>query len=204
MSTRVTCVFTVVVAFFFGLGVPMERSGAVEAWSYGGTFDLAIPADPGATSGWMDEAIVEVPDHLIIQDLNVSLSVTHTNAFDLQLFLTSPSGTTLQLSSFDPLDGFFTGEDYRQTVFDDEAAVSIVDGAPPFDGAYRPLASEGLAVFDGEDAFGYWRLEIFDAYYLDTGTLDAFVLTFAAPEPATAIVLLSGLGVVRLWGRRRP
>jgi len=202
MRRYVGCVVGLVALSTLGFVFPLRTISAEETWCYGGDFDLAVPADPESTAGWMDAAIIEVPDHLIIQDLDVSLSVTHTNVFDLQLFLTSPSGTTVLLSSFDPLDSFFAGEDYEQTVFDDEAVVSIADGTAPFEGRFRPVAPEGLAVFDGEDAFGQWRLEIYDAYYLDTGTLDAFGLTITAPEPATFVVLLSGLGLVRAWRRR--
>jgi subtilisin-like proprotein convertase family protein len=186
-----------------GFGVPLGTASAEETFSYGGAFDLAIPADPEATAGWMDTAIIEVPDHLIIQDLDVSVSVTHTNAFDLQLSLTSPAGTTVLLSYFDPQGDFFAGDNYEKTVFDDEAVVSITDGAPPFTGWFQPVASEGLAAFDGEDAFGLWQLDIYDAYYLDTGTLDACFLTITVPEPATALVLLAGLGLARFAARRR-
>ena len=197
------CVVGLAAVLVLGFGFPLGIVRGEETFSYGGTFDLAIPADPEEDAGWMDTAIIEVPDHLIIQDLDVSVSITHTNAFDLQLWLTSPAGTTVLLSYFDPQGQFLAGENYDQTVFDDEAVVSITDGAPPFAGWFQPVASEGLAAFDGEDAFGLWQLDICDAYYLDTGRLDACFLTITAPEPATALVLLVGAGVARFAARRR-
>lgn len=203
MRTYAHCIIGFAVLLVFGFGVPLGTTSAEETFSYGGAFDLAIPADPEATVGWMDTAIIEVPDHLIIQDLDVSVSVTHTNAFDLQLSLTSPAGTTVLLSYFDPQGDFFAGDNYEQTVFDDEAVVSIKDGVPPFVGWFQPVAPEGLAAFDGEDAFGLWQLDIYDAYYLDTGTLEACFLTVTVPEPATALVLLAGLGLARFASRRR-
>ena len=203
MKTYVRRIGGFAVLLMLGFVVPLGTISAEETFSYGGAFDLAIPADPGATAGWMDTAIIEVPDHLIIQDLDVSVSVTHTNVFDLQLSLTSPAGTTVLLSYFDPLDEFFVGGNYQQTIFDDEAGDSITDGTPPFAGRFQPVASEGLAAFDGEDAFGLWRLDIYDAYYIDTGTLDAYGLTITTPEPTTVLVLLSGLGVARFAARRR-
>lgn len=203
MRSSVHRVVTVAALFMTGLVVPVYGGSDAEVWTYGGAFDLAIPADPDATRGWMDEAIIEVPDHLLIQDVDVSLSVTHTNIFDLQLFVTSPAGTTVLLNSYDPLGGFFEGADYQGTVFDDEAETSIVDGDAPFAGRFRPLASEGLAAFDGEDAFGLWQLDIYDAHYLDTGSLNAFGLTVTTPEPATGLILLAGLAIVGLSARRR-
>lgn len=171
-------------------------------WFYGGPFDQAIPADPEATRGWMEDAIIEVPDHLVITDLNVSVSLTHTNTFDLELRLISPSGTSVLLNAYDPFTEYFEGANYRQTVFDDEAAASITAAAPPFTGSWQPRSAAGLTAFDGEDAFGSWRLRIYDNSYLDTGQLDAFGLTITTPEPATLVLLVAGLGLLRPLRRR--
>ena len=193
-----------VIAFVLLSGTLSVGTGRAETIRfYGGSFDLAIPADPEATKGWMDDAIIEIPDHFVVMDLDVSVSLTHTKVFDLQLSLTSPSGTTVLLNSYDPFTGYFEGQDYRQTVFDDEAAVSIAEGTAPFEGRYRPVGEAALSAFDGEDAFGTWRLRIYDAHYVDTGSLAAFGLTVTMPEPATAMILLVGLGIARFSGRRR-
>jgi subtilisin-like proprotein convertase family protein len=129
------------------------------------------------------------------------VSLNHTKVFDLRLSLTSPSGTTVLLNSYDPFTGYFEGQHYQQTIFDDEAAVSIADAVPPFEGRYRPLADDGLSAFDGQDACGAWRLRIYDAYYVDTGALEAFGLVITTPEPATALILIVGLGLAGV--RRR-
>jgi subtilisin-like proprotein convertase family protein len=151
----------------------------------------------------MADAVLEVPDHLIVRDLDVSVSVTHTKVFDLRLLLTSPAGTTVLLNSYDPFTGYFEGQDYQGTVFDDEAPVSIADGQAPFEGRYRPSDEAALSAFDGEDAFGAWRLQIYDAHYVDTGVLEAFGLTITTPEPASAVLLLVGLGLARFARRRQ-
>ena len=46
-------------------------------------------------------------------------------------------------------------------------------------------------------------MRIYDAHYVDTGFLEAFGLTITMPEPATAVILLVGLGIARFSGRRR-
>jgi len=202
MRVNASLIPVVIVIVLLNLGAALRAGRAELVWSYSDVFDQAIPADAEATKGWMEDAVIEVPDHLIITDLDVSVSLTHTNVFDLRLIVTSPAGTSVVLNSYDPFTEYFSGADYRQTVFDDEAEIAIADATPPFTGRFRVDANEALAVFDGEDAFGAWRLQIYDAHYCDTGSLDAFGLTITTPEPATAALLLAGLGIVRCARRR--
>jgi subtilisin-like proprotein convertase family protein len=171
---------------------------------YSGNFNLRIPADPNntnTTKGWMDDkAIIEIHDHFPISDLDVGISLTHSKVFDLQLYLQGPTGRLcLNMYNFDE---YFNGENYTQTIFDDEAELSIEQGQPPFTGRFRPVEPYKLSEFDGEDAYGSWRLQIYDAFYNDTGTFNHFELTIAAPEPATAVLLTFGIGLVSLFKPR--
>ncbi len=152
---------------------------------YGGSFSQNIPADADATRGWMEDAVLTVPDHLIMCDVDVFLSIRHTAAFDLQLFLVGPSGDAVTLNTSDPFDGYYEGADYIATTFDDEADAGIADARPPFEGSFQPRDS--LTIFDGQDAYGPWRLVVYDAYYLDTGHLESFVLRVAASVPEDPI-----------------
>jgi hypothetical protein len=86
---------------------------------YGGDFDLPILDEPGSGSV-VTEAIINIPDYFVIEDLDVRISITHTNVFDLQLFLQSPAGTRICLNMYN-LREFFEGANYTQTIFDDEA-----------------------------------------------------------------------------------
>ncbi len=193
----------------FAAGVLLSLCGPVAAgnadvtYSFGDYFDLRIPANPDASKGWMDDAVIDVPQHLSIGDLDVTISITHTNAFDLRLFLESPSGTTVLLNESDPFGGFYQGANYSSTTFDDEAATPIEEGEPPFAGRFRPLAGQSLTSFDGQDAYGSWKLQVYDAFAGDTGYFDSFTLTVAVPEPATVAFLVLGVGLVGLPLHRR-
>ena len=169
---------------------------------YSGDFDLSIPAAPDDTRGWMDNAIIEVGDYHIIHDIDVGITATHTSVFDLQIYLQSPAGTQLSLNMYN-LDEYFEGANYIDTVFDDEAEVPIEQGEAPFTGRFRPRAGNLLQVFDGQNAYGLWRLQIYDAFYADTGTLNSFELMITTPEPATAILLLLGTGLMTVFKPRR-
>lgn len=167
---------------------------------YGGDFNLRIPADPNntnTTKGWMDNAIIEISDHFPIADLDVGVSLTHSKVFDLQLYLQSPTGTRLCLNMYN-VDEYFNGENYTLTVFDDEAELSIEQGQPPFIGRFRPEPGNLLAIFDGLDAYGSWRLQINDMYYADSGVLDRFELIITIPEPTTALLLALGVVLMHL------
>jgi subtilisin-like proprotein convertase family protein len=165
---------------------------------YSGNFNLPIPANPDDTKGWMADAIIEVPDHFVISDLDAGISLTHTNVFDLQIFLQSPAGTRICLNMYD-YDEFFIGANYTNTIFDDEAPFSIREGEVPFTGRFRPLEPDKLSEFDGEDTYGSWRLRIYDAWDWDTGTFNHLELMITTPEPATAVLLTFGIGLVALF-----
>jgi hypothetical protein len=60
-----------------------------------------------------------------------------------------------------------------------------------------------LEIFDEENVYGTWHLQIYDMFDWDTGTLDSFELIITTPEPATAILLLLGTGLITLFKPRR-
>jgi subtilisin-like proprotein convertase family protein len=165
---------------------------------YDGSSNLPIPNDPTKSKGWMDDAIVVIPDHYIVEDIDVAITITHTSAFDLQLYLQGPSGTKICLNMYNYDKEFFKGENYTQTIFDDETAVPIKQAEAPFTGRFKPM--EPLNIFDGQDVFGQWRLQIYDAYPYDKGTLNNFELIVTdTPEPNTILLFAGGLLLTRLF-----
>jgi subtilisin-like proprotein convertase family protein len=192
-----------IAAVIMGLSIIPQTVWADVVCSYEGQFDLRIPAKTSDTKGWMNDAILDVPSHLTIRDLDVSVDLTHTKVFDVQLYLVSPAGTTVLLNMYDSFTGYREGADYRGTTFDDEAAAPIETGEPPFEDRYRPLEGNSLASFDGENTYGPWKFRVYDAYYADTGRFHSYSLAITVPEPATAAFLLLALPwIARL--RHRP
>ncbi len=169
---------------------------------YSGDFNLPIPKpdsnDPYISKGWMADAIIEVPHHFIIHDIDVGITLTHTSVFDLQIFLQSSAGATICLNMYNLDPPLNKGANYTQTIFDDEALLAIEQAQPPFTGRFRPIEPYKLSEFDDEDAYGPWRLRVYDAFYADTGTLDSFELIITTPEPATAVLLALGFSLMTL------
>jgi len=199
---RIVAIF-IVTAAVFGNSPPVF-AGPGPIYTYGGNFNLPL-LDPTGPGSALTVAIIDVPDHFTIADLDVAINITHTQVFDLQLFLQSPAGARMCLNMYEFTE-IFEGENYTQTIFDDEAEVPIEQGEPPFTGRFRPRAIEPsnlLQIFDGQDTYGLWLLQIYDMWPADTGTLDSFELIITIPEPATAILLLLGAGLLTLRNPRR-
>lgn len=198
--------------WFFSLCfILVARNPSVYAgptFRYGGDFNLPI-LDKQSSEGSLTEALIHVPDHLTIYDLDVGINVTHTNVFDLQIFIQSPDKTKICLNMYDFKTGFFEGENYTQTIFDDEAEIPIEQAAAPFTGRFRPKDGFLLSEFDNRDAYGVWRLQVYDLWYWDTGTLENVELIFSIsepaiviPEPAALSLLVFGAGLTILFRRR--
>ncbi|OQX02109.1 MAG: hypothetical protein BWK80_58640, partial [Desulfobacteraceae bacterium IS3] len=140
-----------------------------------GDIDIPVPDNnaKGVTS------LLEISRKVAITDVNVSLTLTHPCISDLSAYLISPSGTEIPL--FEYLSG--TGENFTDTLFNDEAFDSIAEAKPPFTGTFRP--AEPLSAFDGEPTEGKWMLKIVDNKKWDKGTLISWGLEirFASAEP---------------------
>lgn len=104
-----------------------------------------------------------------IADIAVTgLTVSHTYASDLRVFLTSPQGTRVELFSYECGSGVWTTTNTGFTLSSGGAGL-IGSTCPPGQGTYRPETS--LAPLLGQSAAGTWRLEVTDAGPFDVGTL---------------------------------
>ena len=118
---------------------------------------------------------INIPDTGLVGDVNVTLSIDHTFDDDLDMFLLGPDGTT-EVELATDIGG--SGDNFTNTVFDDEAATAIfsvdTSSEAPFTGSYQPEGS--LSSFDGMDISGDWTLRICDDAGGDLGTLQAWSL----------------------------
>jgi subtilisin-like proprotein convertase family protein len=121
-------------------------------------------------------SVINIPDNDTIVDVNVQLNANHSWDGDMDITLISPNATQIELST----DNGGNGNNYINTIFDDEATTSIVSGAPPFTGSFRPEGS--LSNVDGDSSSGTWTLSIFDDFSGDTGTLNSWSITVTHSE----------------------
>jgi len=138
------------------------------------TFDSTDTPLAIADSTTFDSTITVGVSKTIV-DVDVQIDVTHTYDGDLDIYLISPSGTRVELTT----DNGGSGDNFQGTIFDDEAGTDISAGSAPFAGSYRPEGS--LTAIDGETSAGDWKLEITDDAGGDTGTLNWWKLTLTFP-----------------------
>ncbi len=139
---------------------------------------LAIPDNScGTETGISDVITVEGGE---IYNVAVQVNISHTWDTDLEFYLVHPDGMTQVLLA---ADLGHSGDDYMDTVFRDDAAVSITAGVPPFYGQFQPM--EPLSAFTGLDAQGDWTLMVCDDLENDTGTLNSWSLCIDAAPVAT-------------------
>ncbi|MDD2385047.1 MAG: retention module-containing protein [Sulfurospirillaceae bacterium] len=138
---------------------------------YSNETDMRIPES--GTTGTIYSTI-EVADGATITDLNVQIDLAHSYDQDLIITLIAPDGTEILLSNRHGGGG----NDFIDTLFDDEASTSIGSAYAPFNGVFRPDGD--LSVLDGMDIQGTWTLRIEDVAHLDSGTLDYWALHFTA------------------------
>ncbi|MDX2131196.1 MAG: sensory rhodopsin transducer [Planctomycetota bacterium] len=122
------------------------------------------PNAPTQTQG-TTTAFIDLSDSRQILDLNVRLRMSHTFTGDLVVSLISPQGTEVILSNRRGA----SGDNFTNTLFDDEATQDIAAGAAPFAGAYRPDGALGF--FDGQTAAGRWTLRVNDTTPLNSGQI---------------------------------
>jgi len=127
------------------------------------TNDTDFPIGPNA--GTITQSVISFANDFQINDVNVIVNLVHTWDGDLEIKVRAPNNSEVVLSN----QHGGSGDNYTNTVFDDEATTPIASGAPPFTGSFKPDGN--LSDFDGLQSLGDWKLIITDNANADGGTL---------------------------------
>ncbi len=131
-------------------------------------------------------ATLAITQDIIISDVNVRFSISHTYDSDLVIRLVGPGGQSATLVN--RRGG--SANNFNATTIDDEATTSIANGAAPFSGTYRPETT--LTTFDGRNVKGTWSLVVQDVAAQDVGSLTAFSLIVTGTN-GTQMVMAFGM-----------
>jgi subtilisin-like proprotein convertase family protein len=155
-----------------------------------GNINVLIP-----DSGLMADQMINVPDPGRVYDVNVRLRLDHTYDSDLDITLIAPDSTAVDLSSGNggSYDNFGKGAQNctgTKTVFDSDAAASLLQYDPPYAGTFRPEGN--LDVLRGHNVNGNWTLRINDTFAGDSGHLFCWQLVIARDSTAPTVPLIGG------------
>jgi subtilisin-like proprotein convertase family protein len=113
---------------------------------------------------------IAISANKIIRDVNVTVNITHPWIGDLDLTLISPSGKSVLLVASRQDEG----DNYTNTVFDDNALNELISGTAPYTGTFKPEGT--LSNFYDEESFGNWTLKASDSGPEDIGTINSWSL----------------------------
>src|SRR5206468_4652090 len=121
--------------------------------------DTPVPIPDNSTIG--ATSTINVTDSNTVLDVDVKVNITHSYDADLAIMLIPPSGPPIVLSS----NRGVSGDNFTNTVFDDQASTPISAGSAPFTGSFRPEAP--LAAAGGINTQGAWKLKVVDSASAD-------------------------------------
>lgn len=127
-------------------------------------------ATVGPNAGTVTNSIINFTENYTVTKVTATINITHTYDGDLDIYLKSPTNTSVMLST----DNGGSGDNYTNTTFDDAATTLITAGTVPFTGTFKPEGS--LASFIGQSTLGNWTLNITDDSNSDGGTLNNWTL----------------------------
>ena len=182
------------ILYVFACILPFGVSGQ----TFNGQGGLLIPPGaPGQTVGITISPVtvsgIGILGEGCTQIDNVTMDVLHTWTGDIALFLISPAGQVLELSS----GNGGAADNFSITVFTDFTPLFITQGMAPFNGPFRPEGRQQNTAppffntnplgtftfqntFDGIDADGEWQLYINDFVAADVGIINSWSITFSS------------------------
>ncbi len=119
---------------------------------------------------------VSVPVAGTIESAIVQVDITHAFDADLDMFLSSPAGTSVMLST----DNGSSGDNFTDTIFNDACATFVTAGVSPFNGCYKPEAP--LSAIHGQSSLGDFVLKVSDDANLVMGSVNSWSLTLCVTE----------------------
>lgn len=119
---------------------------------------------------------IDALDSVTINDANVQLNISHSYISDLNVKLTSPNGTQVQL-----FVGQCGSSANINATFDDGGVALVCGSNPAISGTLIP--AQALSAFNGQVSQGVWTLTVADAFNVDGGAINSWGINFCSPTP---------------------
>lgn len=108
---------------------------------------------------------------------SVCLDIEHSKPEDLDIFLITPNGDFIHLTS----DNGSSGANFEGTCFSPISSQPVVSSLPPFSGSFKPEGSWADIFTSKGPVNGVWRLLIIDDEFGTNGVLKSWTLRFKPP-----------------------
>lgn len=142
---------------------------------------VAIPDGAGVDSaGTPATSIINITDNLTINDVNVTIDLSHTWIGDLVISLIAPDTTEIIL--FDRGCNSSRYQNINATY--DDAAAGVLDCANSAVSA-TVIPTNLLSGFNGKNSIGDWTLKVVDWYTGDTGTINSWSIDICQNQTTT-------------------
>lgn len=129
---------------------------------------------------------LNVPDNVVISDINLSVNISHARINDLYIGLVKPGSSSVDRVVYQQgCSTIIPANTPIITTFDD-SGVALACGGIGGGNTYKPLNS--LDFFNGINSAGNWRLAVADVTVANSGTLNSFALNICS---STTTVVLS-------------
>ncbi|MEN9370851.1 MAG: hypothetical protein RI952_1716, partial [Bacteroidota bacterium] len=160
-------------------GTTNAIGGATGPLSFSNNTAIAIPDSDTVTGAVSTIPVTGINPNLVSASsiVSVCVNITHTWDSDLDIYLQSPNGTRIELST----DNGSLDDNYTNTCFSMSAATLITAGTAPFTGNFIP--EQSFALLNGSVINGNWQLVVQDDLGGDTGTLNNWSITFQNTLP---------------------
>lgn len=140
------------------------------AFTASGNVPVTIPTAAGTVTSTI---AIDALNSVTISDLNVQLDISHSYVSDLNVRLTSPNGTQVQLFVNQ------CGSNSNVNATFDDAGVALVCGTnPAITGNLLP--AQPLSAFNGEISEGTWTLTVTDSFNQDGGVINNWGISFCS------------------------
>lgn len=147
--------------------------------SCAGASSTNIPLAISASGTPTINSTLNIPSGGLIDDVNITMNVTHTWINDLTATLISPAGTQVQLYVQPCVSASIQN---IIATFDDAGANVVCGTNPGISGTVKP--TQLLSAFNGQTSTGTWTLRIADGYNQDGGSLNSWSLNICTVQTA--------------------
>ncbi|RPE00202.1 T9SS C-terminal target domain-containing protein [Aureibaculum marinum] len=113
---------------------------------------------------------INVANNFLVSDVNVSLDISHSWLWDLQIYLKAPDGTEVLIYDRTCGSSGQQRENINATFDDGASAVNCSFSDPAISGTTK--GSNLLSTFNGVSSLGNWQLKVVDNSHGDVGTLN--------------------------------